>query len=99
MRKYFYSTDISVTLWILNNNKKARVENKNDEEVHYRNCEGEMLFIDLRQKSEPFEKKYIQFSSEQIREIADTYITGGEQNMSRPTAMKQNTVTPPHAKR
>ena len=72
-RNMFYSTDISVTLWILNNNKKARVETKNGEEVHYRDREGEVLFIDLRQKGEPFEKKYIQFSPEQIREIADTY--------------------------
>ena len=72
-RNMFYSTDISVTLWILNNNKKARVENKNGEEVHYRDREGEVLYIDLRQKGEPFEKKYIQFSPEQIREIADTY--------------------------
>ena len=72
-RNMFYSTDISVTLWILNNNKKARVETKNGEEVHYRDREGEVLFIDLRQKGEPFEKKYIQFSPEQIHEIADTY--------------------------
>ena len=72
-RNMFYSTDISVTLWILNNNKKARVETKNGEEVHYRDREGEVLFIDLRQKGESFEKKYIQFSPEQIREIADTY--------------------------
>ena len=72
-RNMFYSTDISVTLWILNNNKKARVEMKNGEEVHYRDREGEVLFIDLRQQGEPFEKKYIQFSPEQIEQIAATY--------------------------
>ena len=72
-RNMFYSTDISVTLWILNNNKKARVVTKNGVELHYRDREGEVLFIDLRQKGEPFEKKYIQFSPEQIQQIANTY--------------------------
>ena len=32
-RNPFYFTDISVTLWTLNNNKKAHVETKNDEEL------------------------------------------------------------------
>ena len=32
-----------------------------------------MLFIDLRQWGEPFEKKYIQFSSEQIQQIAENF--------------------------
>ena len=68
-RAMFYSTDISVTLWILNRNKKERsVEVKN-----YRNREGEVLFMDLRQKGEPFEKKFIQFSEQDIEQIATTY--------------------------
>ena len=67
----FYSTDISVTLWILNNNKKARTVEQNGKTVHYRNREDEVLFIDLRQWGEPFEKKYIQFSTEQIQQIAE----------------------------
>jgi len=72
-RNMFYSTDISVTLWILNNNKKARVVTKNGEEIHYRDRENEVLFIDLRQWGEPFEKKYIQFSPEQITQIAQNF--------------------------
>ena len=32
-----------------------------------------MLFIDLRQWGEPFEKKYIQFSQEQIAQIAENF--------------------------
>lgn len=32
-RNPFYFTDISVTLWTLNNNKKAHVETKNDEDL------------------------------------------------------------------
>lgn len=72
-RNMFYSTDISVTLWILNNNKKARTVEQNGKMVRYRNREDEVLFIDLRQWGEPFEKKYIQFSQEQIQQIAENF--------------------------
>ena len=72
-RNMFYSTDISVTLWILNNNKKARSVEQNGKLVRYRNRENEVLFIDLRQWGEPFEKKYIQFSQEQIQQIAENF--------------------------
>ena len=72
-RNMFYSTDISVTLWILNNNKKARAVEQNGKMVRYRNREDEVLFIDLRQWGEPFEKKYIQFSTEQIQQIAENF--------------------------
>ena len=69
----FYSTDISVTLWILNKNKKARTVEQDGQLVKYRNREDEVLFIDLRQWGEPFEEKYIQFSSEQITDIARNF--------------------------
>ena len=69
----FYSTDISVTLWILAGNRKARTVEQNGELVKYRNREDEALFIDLRQWGEPFEKKYIQFSPEQIAQIANNF--------------------------
>ena len=72
-RNMFYSTDISVTLWILNNNKRARSVEQNGKLVRYRNREDEVLFIDLRQWGEPFEKKYIQFSQEQIQQIAANF--------------------------
>ena len=74
-RNMFYSTDISVTLWILNKNKKARTVTQNEVLVKYRDREREVLFMDLRQRGEPFEKKYIQFSPEQIAEIADDFHT------------------------
>ena len=48
-RNMFYSTDISVTLWILAGNRKARTVERNGELVKYRNRENEVLFIDLRQ--------------------------------------------------
>ncbi|MBU3814395.1 MAG: type I restriction-modification system subunit M [Candidatus Bacteroides intestinipullorum] len=72
-RNMFYSTDISVTLWILAGNRKARTVEQNGELVNYRNRENEVLFIDLRQWGEPFEKKYIQFSGEQIAQIAENF--------------------------
>ena len=72
-RNMFYSTDISVTLWILAGNRKARTVEQNGELVKYRNRENEVLFIDLRQQGEPFEKKYIQFSPEQIDRIAENF--------------------------
>ncbi|EMQ95195.1 Type I restriction-modification system, DNA-methyltransferase subunit M [Xanthomarina gelatinilytica] len=72
-RNMFYTTDISVTLWILNNNKKERSVKLPDTTRNYRNRENEILFMDLRQIGEPFEKKYTQFSNTHIEDIAKTY--------------------------
>lgn len=72
-RNMFYTTDISVTLWILNKNKKVRTVEHGDLTRHYRDREDEILFMDLRQIGEPFEKKYIQFSEQHIQDIAKTY--------------------------
>lgn len=69
----FYTTDISVTVWIFNKNKKARKVNKNGNDVEYRDRSNEILFMDLRQKGHPFEKKYIEFTHEDITEFAKTY--------------------------
>ena len=69
----FYTTNISVTLWILNKNKKAQSRNIGDEQRHYRSRETEILFMDLRQIGIPFEKKYIQFAEEDILKITGTY--------------------------
>ena len=74
-RNMFYTTDISVTLWILNKNKRARTIKHGDISRYYRDRENEVLFMDLRQIGEPFEKKYIQFSDEHIQDIARTYHT------------------------
>jgi type I restriction enzyme M protein len=72
-RNLFYSTDISVTLWILNNNKKAHVVTKNGQEIHFRDRENEILFMDLRQMGIPFEKKYIELDPETRDKVALTY--------------------------
>ncbi len=72
-RKLFYSTDISVTLWILNNNKKAHCVEKNGEERHYRDREKEVLFFDMRQMGVPYEKKFVELSEVDRQKVIDTY--------------------------
>ena len=72
-RSMFYTTDISVTLWILNKNKTERTLKVNDGIKHYRKREHEILFMDLRERGIPFEKKFTQFSPENIAEITSTY--------------------------
>ncbi len=55
-RNLFYTTDISVTLWILNKNKTERTIKKNGIDKAYRNRKNEILFMDLRQMGTPYEK-------------------------------------------
>jgi type I restriction enzyme M protein len=69
----FYTTTISVTLWILNNNKSERSVDLNNKNRNYRDRKDEILFMDLRQIGIPFEKKFIQFSEENTKQITDTY--------------------------
>lgn len=79
-RNLFYTTDISVTLWILNKNKKERSVEVNNRVRNYRNREDEILFIDLRQEGIPYEKKYIQFSDEDIENVCNVYHTWQQEN-------------------
>ncbi len=72
-RNLFYTTDISVTLWILNKNKKAQSKTMGDESRQYREREKEILFMDLRQLGESFEKKFTQFSDADIKKVKATY--------------------------
>lgn len=71
-RQMFYTTDLSVTLWILNQNKKGG-------EWHgrtLRNREGEILFVDLRTWNENVhEKKYVELKDYQIQKVCDIYHT------------------------
>ncbi len=74
-RELFITTDISVTLWILNQNKKGG-------EYHgrqLRNREHEILFMDLRTWTEnPVKgenKKKVRLLTEQIERAADIYHT------------------------
>ena len=72
-RNMFYSTDISVTLWILNKNKKARSGTQNGSSIQYRNREEEVLFMDLRREGVEFEKKYVQLTESEIAKAVETY--------------------------
>ncbi len=79
-RNLFYTTDISVTLWILNKNKKARTIDQNGEIKQYRNREKEVLFMDLRQIGSPYEKKYIQLTQDDITKVAGVYHNWQQEN-------------------
>ena len=69
-RNMFYSTDISVTLWILNNNKKGGKWHGRQ----LRNREHEFLFVDLRTwNTNIYEKKYVELTPEQIEEVCRIY--------------------------
>ena len=74
-RELFVTTDISVTLWILNQNKKGGMYHGRN----LRNREGEILFIDLRTwRDNPVKnenKKKVKLSIEQIQKVADIYHT------------------------
>ncbi len=74
-RELFITTDISVTLWILNQNKKGG----NYHGRKLRNREKEILFMDLRQWTEnPVkneQKKKVKLVEEQIKKAADIYHT------------------------
>ena len=72
-RNLFYTTDISVTLWILNRNKKSTIKKMGDISRHYREREKEILMMDLRQLGEPFEKKFTQFSDKDILRVTNAY--------------------------
>ena len=76
-RDMFYTTDISVTLWILNMNKKGGLFNGRN----LRNRENEILFMDLRTWDDNIDeialekgkKKKTAFNNEQIARIKNIY--------------------------
>ena len=74
-RNMFYTTDISVTLWIINKNRKAHMVKHGDLTRDFRDREDEVLFMDLRQWGEPFEKKFIQFSEDHRAKVTKTFHT------------------------
>ena len=80
-RNCFYTTDISVTCWILNKNKKSRIEHRDNGDVSYRDRSGEILFMDLRQMGHPYEKKYIELTQED-RDLVTAKFNAWRQNSS-----------------
>lgn len=78
-RQLFITTDISVTLWILNQNKKGGAYHGRQ----LRNREHEILFMDLRQWTENPVKdekaKKVRLDSAQIKKAAEIYHTWQEE--------------------
>lgn len=72
-RNTFYTTDISVTLWIINKNKKERTIQINDRQKNYRNREKEVLFMDLRRWGSEYEKQFVELTATDIEKIAENY--------------------------
>lgn len=77
-RNMFYTTDISVTLWIINMNKKASRRGSRS----LRDRSGEVLFMDLRRWDENIDeiqidkgkkKKKVAFTDEQIAKAKSIY--------------------------
>lgn len=84
-RDMFYTTDISVTLWILNMNKSA----KELDGRKLRNRKNEVLFMDLRTWNENIEvieidknksKKKVALTDEQIAEVKKIYHSWQDEN-------------------
>ena len=93
-RELFITTDISVTLWILNQNKKGgKYHGRN-----LRNREHEILFMDLRQWTEnPIKgenkKKVILSSTQNKEEISFLRISRVSLSFNAPLA-RRNPATP-----
>ena len=72
-RELFYTTDISVTLWILNQNKKGGLHHGR----RLRDRTGEILFMDLRSWTEnPVkgeQKKKVEIKPEQVERAKEIY--------------------------
>ena len=72
-RNTFYTTDISVTLWILNNNKGAREIEINGKLKKYRDRQDEILFMDLRRWGSEYDKKFIELTPNDIQKVTENY--------------------------
>jgi type I restriction enzyme M protein len=72
-RDTFYTTDISVTLWIINKNKKARTVEVNGKLKNYRDRSKEVLFMDLRRWGHEFEKQFVELTDPEVDQVATNY--------------------------
>ena len=72
-RDTFYTTDISVTLWIINKNKEERTIEINGKQKNYRDRKKEILFVDLRRWGTEYEKMFIELTSEDIAKVAENF--------------------------
>lgn len=72
-RNTFYSTDISVTLWIINKNKKKRKLKTPEKNRNLRDRSNEILFLDLRQWGSEVEKRFIEITTDEIYKIKEIF--------------------------
>ena len=70
--KLFYSTNISVTLWVISKNKTKRTITKNNELRNYRDRKNEVLFFDLRNMGAPYNKKFVELTVDERNKIVET---------------------------
>lgn len=72
-REMFYYTDISVTLWILDNNKNARKVIRDGQEVMLRDRRNEVLFMDLRTMGHRSNDGYMELDQENdMKKVKET---------------------------
>lgn len=71
-REMFYYTDISVTLWIMSNNKGERRAIQDEKDVLLRDRTDEVLFMDLRRMGHKSDEGYIELSEEDMRLVKKT---------------------------
>lgn len=71
-REMFYYTDISVTLWIMNNNKGSHKVIQDGKEVLLRDRTNDVLFIDLRTKGHKTSEGYIELDEEERLAVKKT---------------------------
>lgn len=71
-REMFYYTDISVTLWIMNNNKGARKVIQDGKEVLLRDRTNDILFVDLRTKGHKTSDGYVELDESDRLQVKET---------------------------
>jgi len=67
----FYTTQIPVCLWFMTKNKRA--QQFNDGRKHFRDRQGETLFIDARNKGSMIDRTHKELTVDDIADIARTY--------------------------
>lgn len=71
-REMFYYTDISVTLWIMNNNKGARKVIQDGNEVLLRDRTNDVLFVDLRTRGHKTSEGYVELDESDRLQVKET---------------------------
>lgn len=71
-REMFYYTDISVTLWIMSNNKGSRKVIQDGKQVLLRDRTNDVLFIDLRTRGHKTSEGYVELDEEERLAVKKT---------------------------